>query len=759
LLDKTSKISGGPKTKVKAANPRARARRRKDSAGPLQRAVLSRETESWAALRRQAGNAGKDVAGKGTGKKTAKDRARLRLVSLDALKESERSVQRVAAKLALARTIDACKGLAAAIRNGAPVVIAIDVADTATLNLIEDCWTNVVFGAKAPAVSDLESLDTGDAPPVHAIYLFVKELAKARLAESRRTAALAALSSARPVIAFSPLAQSHLPDVLLKSDVTRLVVGPPDPSVIRDIIGIVTGETTDDLLEPEAAATIGLDELAIAIRNDRPAEECMSRLRRFASAKVRNAGARDLTLDQMHGMDAAVAYAKSLVKDINSHRRGDIPFGAISAGACFEGPSGTGKTTLARAIAQEAGCELVVGGFSRWIAHKEGHLGDFTSAMEKDFATARALAQTDVTLLVIDEVDSFADRDSLTETQGKAWIVGAVNSLLAAMDLLTGDGKADEAADGRTYERPRIVFLATTNDASRCDPALLRPGRFNRVIRIDLPDEHALEQMMRVRLKGDLAGEDLSDIAMLATGFTGADVESRVHDARRFARHDDRDLSLDDLRRAFLGEVQDLSATQRARIAVHEASHLLVDVLLHGPDGALATMASRGDRLAAAFRLQGNDDFTGTYDDHFMRLQVLLAGRAGEAETFGAPSQGAGGKIGSDLQQATSLACAMAASCGLAGPPVFLGPVTDTERLLNFPEVRAAAIKILTRAEDACRRLIAQNRAALDEVAAHLLADGRIDGDDVARIVAALKPAVPETIDENSTTESKEDFA
>jgi hypothetical protein len=359
LLDKTSKVAGHAK-KAKASRPGARDRRRKDSTGPLQRAVLSNETESWAALRRQAGNAGagRDVAAKGTSKKTAKDLARLRLVSLDAFKEGERSVQRVAAKLALARTIDARKGLAAAIRNGAPVVITIDVADTATLNLIEDCWTDVVFGAKPHAVSDLESLDTGDGPQVHAIYLFVKEIAKPRSAEARRTAALAALSSARPVLAFSPAAQSHLPDVLLKGgDVTRLVMGPPDPRMIRDIIGIVTGDTAHDLLEPEAAATVGLDELAIAIRSDRPAEECMSRLRRFASAKVRNADARDLTLDELFGMDVGVAYAKSLVKDINAHRRGDIPFTAISAGVCFEGPSGTGKTTLARVMAREAGCE------------------------------------------------------------------------------------------------------------------------------------------------------------------------------------------------------------------------------------------------------------------------------------------------------------------------------------------------------------------------------------------------------------------
>jgi cell division protease FtsH len=756
MLDRTSKPRGGSKTNAKAARPPARARHRKDSAGPLERAVLSGETDSWAAFRQRSGDADRNVDRKGTGKKqTAKERARLRLVSLDALKEGERSVQSVAAKLALARTIDACKGLAAAIRKKAPV-ITIDVADPVALNLIESCWTEVVFGAEAAAVSDMESLDTGDGPQVHAIYLFAKEPAKARLAEARRTAALAALASARPLIAFSPLAQSHLPDVLLKSGgVTRLTVVPPDAQMIRDIVRIVIGETTDDLLEPELAALTGLDELGIAIRRDRTASECMSELRRLASAKERNADARDLTLDQMHGMDAAVAWGRAFVRDVESFRRGEIPFSAISAGVCFEGPSGTGKTTLARVVAREAGCEMVVGGFSRWISHKEGHLGDFLSAMNKDFATARAKALADVTLFFVDEIDSFVDRNSLDDTNGRAWLVAAVNGLLAAMDSISGGSDVGEAADGRTYQRPKIIFVAATNEASRCDAAVLRAGRFNGVIRIDLPDPVALEKMMRVRLQADLIDEDLSDIAMLATGFTGADVESRINDARRFARHDNRDLTLDDVRRAFLGEVQDLSVSQRARIAAHEASHLLVDVLLHGPDGALATMASRGNRLAAAFRLKQAEDYAGTFDDHFKRIQVLLAGRMGEAEVCGAPSHGGGG----DLQQATSLAVAMAASCGLVGPPIFLGPATDTERLLGFPEVRAAAVRILTRAEESCRQLIMKHRAALDEIAVRLLADGRIDGDDVARIVAALKPTVPETLDGsgNSATDPKKD--
>ena len=255
MLDRTPKTRGS-KTKVKAVRPPARARHRKDSAGPLERAVLSRETESWDAFRRQGDDAGGelDVDGKGIAEQeTAKDLARLRLVSLDALKESGLSIQRAAAKLALARAIDACKGLAAAVRNGAPVVITIDVADPAELNLVEECWTDVIFGAKTPPVSDLETAKFVGASQIHAVYLFAKEPAKARLAEKRRAAALAALASARPVITFSPLAQSHLPDVLLKSGgVIRLTVVPPDARMIRDILRIVIGETTDDLLEPEA---------------------------------------------------------------------------------------------------------------------------------------------------------------------------------------------------------------------------------------------------------------------------------------------------------------------------------------------------------------------------------------------------------------------------------------------------------------------------------------------------------------------------
>jgi ATP-dependent Zn protease len=122
---------------------------------------------------------------------------------------------------------------------------------------------------------------------------------------------------------------------------------------------------------------------------------------------------------------------------------------------------------------------------------------------------------------------------------------------------------------------------------------------------------------------------------------------------------------------------------------------------------------------------------------------VLLAGRAGEAETYGSHGDGGGGGWGSDLHKATTEACAMVASFGLAGGPLFLGPANDTRALLAYPEVRSQVTALLTRAEQACRRLVSADRAALGEIAARLDADGRIDGATAASILAAHGAAVP----------------
>jgi hypothetical protein len=396
----------------------------------------------------------------------------------------------VAAKLTLARAIDRRKGLAASIRTGAPVV-AFDVADPFALGLIVSCWKDMIFGADPRKVVPADSLSrdlASSGSRIGAVYLVVTEPPKPRSAASRQKTALAALASARPFVAFTPSAEMHLPDAILRAGLTRVNVGPPDPRAIQETIAIVVGEATEDVLESELAGRIGLVEIGIAVRFDRSAAECMSRLRRLASAKVRDAGPRDLTLDEMHGMDEAVAWARAFVSDIKSFRRGEVPWSAIDAGVVFDGPAGTGKTTLARVVAREAGCEMVVGGHARWQSSGEGHLGHFLRKMAQDFAEARRKAQAFPVIFFVDEIDSFADRRSL-EHAYRDYSVAATNGFIFFCDGLSGGDDGPE--DGRTYERPKIVLMGATNDASRCDPAVLRAGRFNRVIRIDLPDHAA----------------------------------------------------------------------------------------------------------------------------------------------------------------------------------------------------------------------------------------------------------------------------
>lgn len=723
----------------------------KDIVGPVERTVRERERKSWAALRKKLWTRTGRTPPEADSRAPEADEA-----GFDHDEDDDEDGEpsqppvdpgvpasyRVAAKLMLARATDATKGLVTAIRRASPVV-AFDVDDAFALDAVVDCWAEVIFGKRRRDVavemfaSDLNFM----APAMRAVELVAKEAPKNAQKLPRQRAALAALAVAKPVIAFSPMAETHLPDVVRRALTARVTVGPPDAHVIRETIAVVTGERPSELLEPHLAARISLVDIGIAVRHDRPASECMSRLRSLAFRATVHAETEPLTLDELHGMDDVVRWARGFVADVESMRRSGGPFQG-DGGIVIDGPSGCGKTSAILAISIAAKCDLVSGSYARWQGADEGHLGHFIRALAADAALARKKAETSgICLFFCDELDSFGRRDRATHE----YSVAATNALLLYTGGLVGndDGSVDTKGGGRGLFKPRVILCGATNDVSRCDPAILRPGRFNRVIKVGYPDHVALEAMMRVRLRGDLADDDLSDLALMAVGKTGADIEQVVNDARRLARHGGMDLSLDHLKRVF-AEGFEPSGARRARIAVHEGAHILVDVLLNGPDGAVTTMTTVGRRLAGAFRVR-DEDSSGTFNDHFRRLQVLLAGRVGETSTFSSAGDGQGGSFSSDLAQATGEACAMVASLGLTGTPIFLGPSDDTRALLAYPEVRAAVAKLLTGAEEACTRLIVRHRSALDAIAAVLLADGRIDGAAVAAIVAGRPPSAPRT--------------
>lgn len=360
-----------------------------------------------------------------------------------------------------------------------------------------------------------------------------------------------------------------------------------------------------------------------------------------------------------------------------------------------------------------------------WQSSGEGHLGHLLRAMRLDMDKARELARSHssgVCVVFIDECDSFPNRGKLTHSHAD-YQIEVVNGLLEMIDGLAS--------------KEGLIFIGACNDITRCDPALVRSGRLHPVIQINLPKLGDLEKMFRVRLGPDLVDDDLAGICELTLGGAGADVERIVADARRAARHDGgRPLEYKDLRDA-IGKSDDRPEPLRRRVAVHEAGHIIIDVLFNGAAGIHASISpSRGvGGRVVRTELQ---KAAGTYEDYSRRIQVLLAGRTAEIIVCGNCGHGSGGVAGSDMEIAGSMAAAMAGSVGLAGsrPLLFLAAHENTPELLSYPEVRLAANEELTKAADACRVLLQRHRGALEAVAEVLLVDGRIDGHAVAKLMA-----------------------
>jgi cell division protease FtsH len=619
---------------------------------------------------------------------------------------------RVVARLLFARQIDAQPGLSEAIRSGSPVVL-VDVPYPELFNRLIRNWKDLIFppstrylqAAAGDVVVDREQYD--------AVYFVAKEPIKPKDRDSMQEMALAAVSLALPVFAFSPLGATHLPEAFLRASRHRIEIPRLDAETIARTVWIVTGRPCRDMLGP--------DELSIAVRFDRSPAECMAELRRLAAEKTSTSSARDLTLDQLHGMDEAVEWARSTIVDLAAWKRGEIGWDAVDYAAVLNGPPGTGKTTFCRLFAEAAGIPLVSATLARWQSSGEAHLGHLLRAMRQDFEKARSQIPC---VLMIDEVDSLPDRSTLTHSH-KDYQIEVVNAVLSEI-----------------YAYPGLIFLAASNDITRCDPALVRAGRLNRVIQIPLPGLADLNKMFRVRLGSDLAGANLDEVCELTLGGAGADVERIVKDARRYARHQARPLAATDLIKALAAE-DDRPEALKLRAAVHEAGHILVDVVLYGPDNVHANITAKGDNGGAVVRTAG-PRLVGDYDNYFKRLQMLLAGRTAEEVVFARAGHGAGGSAGSDLERATGVAAAMVGSFGLAGPRplLYLGARDQRDELLAYADVRQAVNEELTKAAGACRLLLETHRPVLDAVAERLMAVGRIDGAAVEAIRRRLVVSV-----------------
>ena len=235
-----------------------------------------------------------------------------------------------------------------------------------------------------------------------------------------------------------------------------------------------------------------------------------------------------LTLEDCPGMGAAQDWAEQLVEDLADYKDGKLKWDDIDRGILLCGPPGCGKTRFAQALAGSAGVNFVATSSAAWMSSRDGNMGTYIQAMKADFKKAKTEKPS---ILFIDEIDAVGNRD--VSNQHSSWHTGTVTALLEQLDGVSG--------------REDVVVVAATNNRNSVDPALLRSGRLDRVVKISLPDDAAREAIFRVHLKDNLLDADLAAAVHQSEGGSGADIERWCREARRIARKAKRSMELDDL--------------------------------------------------------------------------------------------------------------------------------------------------------------------------------------------------------------------
>ena len=415
----------------------------------------------------------------------------------------------------------------------------------------------------------------------------------------------------------------------------------------------------------------------------------------------------------------------------------------LPRGVLLIGPPGTGKTLLARAVAGEAAVPFFNISASEFV---ELFVGVGASRVRDLFAKAKAAAPA---IVFVDEIDAVGRQRGAGLGGGNDEREQTLNQLLVEMD-----GFDDKSS---------VIVLAATNRPDVLDPALLRPGRFDRQVTVAFPDRAGREAILRIHSRDIPLAKtvDLDILARSTPGFSGADLANLTNEAAlRAARKDRNEVTQEDFEEALdsilLGTRQPglTNVDERRLVAYHEGGHAVVARLTPGADPVhRVTIVPHGQALGVTEQRPDEDRRNYPRDYLMGRLAVMLGGRAAEDEVFGQPTTGAE----SDLKAATSLARRMV---GLWGMTDEVGPVSfgvgETQPFLGrelsapreYAEATAARIdeavvSIVTAARDRATEIIRTARPALDALADELVAHEMVDGPRLDEILlkAGFTPA------------------
>lgn len=514
-----------------------------------------------------------------------------------------------------------------------------------------------------------------------------------------------------------------LPTALTSAADLVVRIGPPDGVVLRTAIARFAGRNPGEL---EGGIAVGLDfhEIVSAFRPGTGARKIVERLRAASSARA-------VAPDRIPDLDTAVEFGeaqiwgKNLARDIRAYRAGCIDWRQVDRGICLHSPPGMGKSLFPIIVAKACEVPLVSTSIGELFASGPGYLDSVIKNLRAAFARASALA-CPCSILHIDEIDALPNRETLSD-RGREWWSALVADALTLLD---------SALAGRNG----VVVIGSTNAIDRVDPALLRPGRLEKVVEIKRPDLAGTLNMLNFHLDGQLVGEDISEIASLLEGATGAEIMYAVRLAQRSARNAERSMTVADLRGAVL-PVEDIAPGTLFRMAVHEAAHAVVAAVI--PVGVLKYVVLRaqghvGGRTVLDFPARELTTRPMIED----QVVVGLAARAAERHLLGSVSTGAGGSLDSDLGRCTLMIAGLHASFGMGENVAFLGADGDLLSDLRMNrELRERVEAHLRKLDARAAKLVANNSEAILNVAQRLAVKRYMGGDEVRRIVAEASGA------------------
>jgi cell division protease FtsH len=443
-----------------------------------------------------------------------------------------------------------------------------------------------------------------------------------------------------------------------------------------------------------------------------------------------------VTFSDVAGADEAVQELTEIKEFLEAPQKFQRLGARIPKGALLVGPPGTGKTLLARAVAGEAGVPFFSISGSDFV---EMFVGVGASRVRDLFEQAK---QNSPCIIFMDEIDAVGRQRGAGMGGGHDEREQTLNQLLVEMDGFDAKGG--------------IIMIAATNRPDILDPALLRPGRFDRQIVVDRPDLPGREKILRVHSRGKPLGDDVSieTLARSTPGFTGADLANLVNEAALLAaRHDKDQIDQSEMEEAIDRVIAGperktrlISDKEKEITAYHEAGHAIVGALLPDADPVhKISIIPRGQALGVTMSLPTEDRFMMSRGQLMAQLAMMLGGRGAERVIFDEITTGAS----NDLERVTQTAKQMVTRYGMSeklGPmalghsngQVFMG--RDFNAQPDYSDEIAFQIdkeirRIVDESYDTAEDLLVRNRALLDKLASNLIEYETVDSKHLARLI------------------------